>query len=320
MRDARLGVEIDNSRIVEVMPLAYGASGTMDLAAIERGQRRAVVRLYVLRGTRRTELHTMDVRNLPAFPNRRALLRLRSSVDRVGELRLRLDVEDRLYHDERVDVRRYIRRGRVAVAAAAVGVILLLAAGAFLLLRGLPGGDAGAPVAEAPATEEPTPAPEASPDAAAPQDEPAPDDAAATAGDADPTADRATTEEPAEPAAEPAPPEAVEPADWSVYFTPDSAVLTSRARTRLSEIAERLEDYPGEVTVSITGHTALAGTERGRYDLSEQRARTVYRYLQTAGWDAAGEVLVRGIGGEAPVTRDPERQELNRRVEIEVAP
>ncbi len=97
-------------------------------------------------------------------------------------------------------------------------------------------------------------------------------------------------------------------------------MLTSRARTRLSEIAERLEDYPGEVTVSITGHTALAGTERGRYDLSEQRARTVYRYLQTAGWDAAGEVLVRGIGGEAPVTRDPERQELNRRVEIEVAP
>ena len=72
--------------------------------------------------------------------------------------------------------------------------------------------------------------------------------------------------------------------------------------------------------MSITGHTALAGTERGRYDLSEQRARTVYRYLQTAGWDAAGEVLVRGVGGEAPVTRDPERQELNRRVEIEVAP
>ena len=48
MRDVRLGVEIDNSRIVEVMPLAYGASGTMDLAAIERGQRRALVRLYVL--------------------------------------------------------------------------------------------------------------------------------------------------------------------------------------------------------------------------------------------------------------------------------
>jgi outer membrane protein OmpA-like peptidoglycan-associated protein len=344
MRDARLGVEIDNSRIVEVMPLAYGASGTMDLAAIERGQRRALVRLYVLRGTKRTELATMDVRNLPAFPNRRALLRLRSTVDRAGELRLRLDVEDRLYHDERIDVRRYVRRGRAAVAAAAGGMILLLAAGAFLLLRGLPGGDTGAPVAEAPATEQPAPAPEASPDDAAPQDEPAAGDAAATdgtagergaaatAGDADPGGERdgepeagsatdgAAAAEPPEPEAEPAPPEAVEPAEWSVYFTPDSAVLTARARTRLAEIARALADYPSEVTVSITGHTALAGTERGRYDLSEQRARAVYRYLQTAGWNAAGEVLVRGVGGEAPVTRDPERQELNRRVEIEVAP
>ncbi|MFW6223910.1 MAG: hypothetical protein ACOC4A_03375, partial [Spirochaetota bacterium] len=141
MRDVRLGVEIDNSRIVEVMPLVYGASGTMDLAAIERGQRRALVRLYVLRGNKRTELTTLDVRNLPAFPNRRALLRLRSTVDRAGELRLRLDVENRLYHDERIDVRPYMRRSRAAVAAAAVGLVLLLAAGAFLMLGALPGGE-----------------------------------------------------------------------------------------------------------------------------------------------------------------------------------
>ena len=155
------------------------------------------------------------------------------------------------------------------------------------------------------------------------------DDAAtADTGTADgaATADRATTAEPderaaseapAEAEAEPAPPEAVEPAEWSVYFTPDSPVLTARARTRLADIAERLEDYPAEVTVRITGHTALAGTERGRYDLSEQRARNVYRYLQTEGWDTAGEVVIQGVGGEAPVTRDRDRQELNRRVEIE---
>ena len=352
MRDVRLGVEIDNSRIVEVMPLAYGASGSMDLAAIERGQRRALVRLYVLRGTKRTELTTMDVRNLPAFPNRRALLRLRSTVDHAGELRLRLDVEDRLYHDERVDVRPYIRRSRTAVAAATLGLILLLAAAAFLVLGVLPGGDTTAPAAEAPVSEETADeTPEPAPAEAAPRDEPAPEataegretprgddtgtaaaasDDAATAdtGTADGAAtadsattaerdERAATEAPVEAEAEPAPPEAVEPAEWSVYFTPDSPVLTARARTRLADIAERLEDYPAEVTVRITGHTALAGTERGRYDLSEQRARNVYRYLQTEGWDTAGEVVIQGVGGEAPVTRDRDRQELNRRVEIE---
>ena len=332
MRDVRLGVEIDNSRIVEVMPLAYGASGTMDLAAIERGQRRALVRLYVLRGSNRTELTTMDVRTLPAYPNRRALLRLRSTVDRAGELRLRLDVEDRLYHDERVDVRPYLRRSRTAVAAAALGLIVLLVAAAFLLLRGLPGGDTTAPVAKAPAAEaaprdEPAAESESEAGVAERDQEPEGDTADAgrdpQTGDAGATADRAATGEPEAPAeaeTEPAPPEAVEPAEWSVYFPPDSPVLTARARTRLAEVAARLEDYPAEVTISITGHTALAGTERGRYDLSEQRARNVYRYLQTAGWDAAGEVLVRGVGGEAPVTRDPDRQELNRRAEIEVAP
>ena len=355
MRDVRLGVEIDNSRIVEVIPLDYGASGSMDLAAIERGQHRALVRLYVLRGTKRTELTTMDVRNLPAFPNRRALLRLRSTVDHAGELRLRLDVEDRLYHDERVDVRPYIRRSRTAVAAAALGLILLLAAAAFLALGGLPAGDTTAPAAEAPVSEETADeTPEPAPAETAPPDEPAPeaaaegretppaddtgtaaaasDDAATEPGRGQQTggegatADRATTAEPADGAvteapaeaeAEPAPPETVEPAEWSVYFTPDSPVLTARARTRLADIAERLEDYPDEVTVRITGHTALAGTERGRYDLSEQRARNVYRYLQTEGWDTAGEVVIQGVGGEAPVTRDRDRQELNRRVEIE---
>ncbi|NBB90335.1 MAG: OmpA family protein [Spirochaetes bacterium] len=338
MRDVRLGVEIDNSRIVEVTPLAYGASGTMDLAAIERGQRRALVRLYVLRGTKRTELTTMDVRNLPAFPNRRALLRLRSTVDHAGELRLRLDVEDRLYHDERVDVRPYIRRSRTAVAAAALGLILLLAAVAFLVFGGLPGGETTAPVAETPVSEETareeTAPDETTTDETAPREEPAAEaaaegrqtppagetgtDDAAPAGAA--AEDDAATEEAdgrAEAEPEPVSPQAVEPAEWSVYFTPDSPVLTARARTRLSDIAERLEDYPAEVTVRITGHTALAGTERGRYDLSEQRARNVYRYLQTAGWDPGGEVDIRGIGGEAPVTRDRERQELNRRVEIE---
>ncbi|MFP4704723.1 MAG: hypothetical protein ACLFMV_07950, partial [Spirochaetaceae bacterium] len=140
MADARLGVEIDNSRIVEVTALSYGSAAGIDLSPIERGQRHAVVRLFVLRGSRSDELSRIDVRDLPRFSNRRALLRLRAAVDRNGELRLRLDVEGRLYHEERHDVRRYLRRRSGAVLAAAAVVLLLILGGAlWWITQGLTG-------------------------------------------------------------------------------------------------------------------------------------------------------------------------------------
>jgi outer membrane protein OmpA-like peptidoglycan-associated protein len=312
MPDVRLGVEIDNARVVEVMPIAYGASGTMDLAAIERGQRRAVVRLYVLRGSKRHELVTIDVRDLPVFPNRRALLRLRTAVDRTGELRIRLDVEDRLYREERFDARPFMRRSPLAVAAV---VLLALLIGAGVLYALWPRPDTGPPVA----------APDTGAAADPSADDDAADDGGGTPGDAgtdEAPAAREPQPEP-QPAAEPAEPEpqpAAEPAEWAVYFRPDSPVLNPQARSRLADIAAELAAYEDDATVTIIGHTALAGTERGRYDLSRERARNVRAFLRAQGWDADQQVQVSGVGGEQPVTRDPDRQQLNRRVEITVTP
>lgn len=311
MPDVRLGVEIDNARVVEVMPIAYGASGTMDLAAIERGQRRAVVKLYVLRGSKRHELARIDVQELPAFPNRRALLRLRTAVDRTGELRVRLDVEDRLYRDERFDARPFMRRSPLALAAVVL-LALLIAAGALYALW--PRADTEPPLAapETGAAAEPPVDGGEAPEAAGP------DEAAAAPGpeDGDTTGAAGTSD--GDEAPEPQP--AAEPAEWAVYFRPDSPVLTPQARSRLADIATELAAYDADAGVTIVGHTALAGTERGRYDLSRERARNVRAFLQAQGWDAAQEVEVRGVGGEQPVTRDPDRQQLNRRVEITVAP
>jgi outer membrane protein OmpA-like peptidoglycan-associated protein len=309
MPDVRLGVEIDNARVVEVMPIAYGASGTMDLAAIERGQRRAVVRLYVLRGSKRHELVTIDVRDLPVFPNRRALLRLRTAVDRTGELRIRLDVEDRLYREERFDARPFMRRSPLAVAAV---VLLALLIGAGVLYALWPRPDTGPPVA----------APDTGAAADPSADDDAADDGGGTPGDAgtdEAPAAREPQPEP-QPAAEPEPQPAAEPAEWAVYFRPDSPVLNPQARSRLADIAAELAAYGAEATVTIIGHTALAGTERGRYDLSRERARNVRAFLRAQGWDADQQVQVSGVGGEQPVTRDPDRQQLNRRVEITVTP
>jgi outer membrane protein OmpA-like peptidoglycan-associated protein len=325
MPDVRLGVEIDNARVVDVMPIAYGASNTMDLAAIERGQRRAIVKLYMMRGSKRSELATIDVRELPVFPNRRALLRLRTSVDRAGELRVRLDVEGRLYYDERMDARPFMRRSPLATAVVVI-VALLIAAGAIYALWPRPG--AQAPVIEEATPEtpsEPTPAGDAEvaqadegdaedPDAGDPGADGRPD--AAAEPDQPGAGTSTTAREEAPTAAEPA----AEPAEWAVYFQPDSPLLTPQARSRLVDIASRLSDYDEDTEITIVGHTALAGTERGRYDLSRERARNVRDFMQAQGWDADQTLTTRGVGGDQPVTRDPDRQQLNRRVEITVRP
>ncbi|MFP4205665.1 MAG: OmpA family protein, partial [Spirochaetaceae bacterium] len=133
-------------------------------------------------------------------------------------------------------------------------------------------------------------------------------------------------EEGAEP--EPADPEPATPSprEWTVYFRPDSPELTEPTREELAGIAEELAaaeetaESNTEREVDIVGHTALAGTEQGRYGLSRERARNVYEYLLSEGWEPAGEVAVRGVGGEEPVTRDPDEQQRNRRVEISLRP
>lgn len=346
MPDARLGVEIDNRRIAPFMTLRRGAEGTIDLATIERGQKRAIAKLFVVRGETRHELGAMDVRNLPAFPNRRALLRLRCAVGSGGELRVKLDVEGRLYREERFNVRRYLSSRIPVVAVAALALLIPIGVGLYFFLFAAPrsgeparpepaGADAEAPSAavteaEAPDAAGAEAAEEAEIGAQAPPAEGAtqpPDTAAPTATDPP-----ATTEDEPKPAAEdhaeeqaPAPadtvdpPAAVEPAEWTVYFTPDSPELIPQTRSRLGEIAQRLSQLDDDEVVTIVGHTALAGTEQGRVGLSRERARNVYEYLQAQGWQPQEEVTVRGIGGRNPVTRDPEQQGLNRRVEIRVA-
>ena len=317
MAYARLGVEIDNRRIVEVVPLRRGARGSMDLAAIEKGQRRAIVKLFVLQGDHSRLLTTIDVRDLPAFPGRRALLGLTCRVERTGDLLIRLDVEGRLYREERVDVRPYLRRSGPLVAAAIAALLLLGAGGLYLVLRG--------PATAPPVAQTERGTSEAATDtAAAGADGAAARENGPVAGEtadteaADGADDDATPEGPA--AEADSPPEAPPPADWTVYFLPDSPRLIETTQDRLAEVAGELERYSGEATVASVGQTALAGPAVGREDLSRDRARNVYRFLQAQGWAAEQEVNVRGVAGREPVTRDPERQELNRRVEIRVEP
>lgn len=103
----------------------------------------------------------------------------------------------------------------------------------------------------------------------------------------------------------------------NVRFPPDSAELIESERKKLKSIAEILDNYP-ERDILITGHTALAGTEEGRQELSEERAAAVGNFLIEEGVRNRERLLYRGRGARDPVA-DNETEEgmrKNRRVEI----
>lgn len=102
-----------------------------------------------------------------------------------------------------------------------------------------------------------------------------------------------------------------------VRFRPDSAELLDSEKAKLDRIARILASYPDR-DVLVTGHTALAGTEAGRRQLSEERAAAVAGYLTSIGARSRERILVKGVGADFPVADNgtEEGRKKNRRVEI----
>ncbi len=101
----------------------------------------------------------------------------------------------------------------------------------------------------------------------------------------------------------------------TLYFPPDSYKLTTKAKEKLNSLIPTLNRIT-DTQVAIYGHCALYRTERGRIKLSQQRAITVYKYLIKRGWKPEVKPEIKGFGGKKPLTKDPKKQYLNRRVEI----
>jgi OOP family OmpA-OmpF porin len=102
----------------------------------------------------------------------------------------------------------------------------------------------------------------------------------------------------------------------NVYFDTESAVLSARAQGKLDATAEMLARHP-ELKVEIAGHADSRGPEDYNQALSERRADTVRRYLETKGIDAA-RMTARGYGESQPVASNDTvlGQADNRRVEL----
>jgi len=105
----------------------------------------------------------------------------------------------------------------------------------------------------------------------------------------------------------------------NIQFLPDSATLRQSEKVKLDKLAQILSHYP-ERDILVAGHTALAGTEAGRQQLSLERAQSVGGYLLEKNVRTADRMMIQGFGAEKPIADNTTEagRERNRRVEITI--
>ena len=105
----------------------------------------------------------------------------------------------------------------------------------------------------------------------------------------------------------------------NIQFAPDSAILLTGERSKLDIIADILMKYP-ERDILVGGHTAMAGSVSGRFQLSLERAQAVADYLLGKKVRSHDRVVIRGYGADQPVADNSTEEGMrrNRRVEITI--
>ena len=101
-----------------------------------------------------------------------------------------------------------------------------------------------------------------------------------------------------------------------LQFYPDSARLLSGEENKIMQLAKLIAIHdPAQVL--IIGHTAQAGNEDGRQQLSELRAQTVGALLQKHN---IRNLVIQGVGATQPIADNNTQsgRQINRRVEIKL--
>ncbi len=103
-------------------------------------------------------------------------------------------------------------------------------------------------------------------------------------------------------------------------FAVDSAEIKPRFYSTMDKIATVLNRY-GKTTLTIVGHTDNTGSDQHNQALSENRAQAVHSYFQQKGVVAQRlESYGQGEGAPRASNATAEGRQLNRRVEIYIAP
>jgi outer membrane protein OmpA-like peptidoglycan-associated protein len=132
---------------------------------------------------------------------------------------------------------------------------------------------------------------------------------------------------PPPPVAEPAPePARVELQDnkivinEKVQFEYDKATILEVSFSLLNEVAAVIKKHPHLKKIQVEGHASSDGEARHNQRLSEERARSVMRYLVDKGGVPKGHLVAKGFGIDRPIADNgtQEGRERNRRVEFNV--
>lgn len=324
----KIFVRIKSGEYVEALDLSRGRRAVLHLKTIEDYQTAAEIPLFLVRGGERTPLAVLSVEGLTPLSSEECRLDLETRLHRGRRAEFRVVQNGRLIRAENLRLptpgggRRILAAAAILVGAA--GLVLLSA----LLIRGgsadSSSGPAGAPAPRAAASDpgaERTPSQASSTPASPPA---AADSAAASAAPADSSAPAALQAAAAPVGADPLAAareafRALGEETVTIYFSADSAEILRGQLDKLETAAALLVRYP-DLEITISGHCATAGTEKGRMALSRDRARAVYAALAAAGWKPKTAPVVEGFGDERPATRAENEQALNRRVEIRLGP
>lgn len=106
----------------------------------------------------------------------------------------------------------------------------------------------------------------------------------------------------------------------NITFQTNSDAISANFYRVLNSVAKVLNKYP-KTYVDIYGHTDSVGTSAYNLNLSQRRANSVSRYLQTR-QVMAQRIITRGMGEDYPIASNNSTQgrAQNRRVEIKLTP
>ncbi len=106
----------------------------------------------------------------------------------------------------------------------------------------------------------------------------------------------------------------------NITFRTGSAEIQADFYDTLNSVAGSLKEFP-ESNIRVTGHTDSTGDAMRNQILSEQRANSVARYLQSQGVSSV-RLQTNGYGARYPISDNATEagRQANRRVELEVLP
>ncbi|MEM7257786.1 MAG: OmpA family protein [Pseudomonadota bacterium] len=106
--------------------------------------------------------------------------------------------------------------------------------------------------------------------------------------------------------------------DGTALFDFDSADLSTAGRGELDSLISKVDGNSDIGTIKVVGHADSLGSAEYNLSLSERRAESVQRYLQTSLSDV--NIISSGMGESAPVADNSTEtgRQRNRRVEVQI--